>query len=46
MPRNPAWTYDELVIALDVYLNEPRARSIKSDPALPQCPECIARRLT
>lgn len=34
MPRNPAWTYDELVLALDVYQRVSRARIDKSDPAL------------
>jgi 5-methylcytosine-specific restriction enzyme A len=34
MARNPAWTYDELILALDVYLNHSNARSSKNDPAL------------
>jgi 5-methylcytosine-specific restriction protein A len=32
--RNPPWEYDELVIALDVYFREPRARQSKSHPAI------------
>lgn len=32
--RNPPWEYDELVLALDVYFREPRARQSKSDPAI------------
>lgn len=32
--RNPPWEYDELVIALDVYFHEPRARQSKSHPAV------------
>ncbi len=32
--RNPPWEYDELVLALDVYFREPRARQSKSDPAV------------
>ncbi len=27
--RNPAWTYDELILALDLYINIPPARSAK-----------------
>ncbi len=34
MPRNPAWTYDELVLALDIYVRVLRARIDKGDPAL------------
>jgi len=34
MPRNPAWTSDELILALDVYINKPGARIDKGDPAL------------
>jgi 5-methylcytosine-specific restriction protein A len=32
--RNPPWEYDELVLALDVYFREPRARQSKSHPAV------------
>jgi len=32
--RNPPWEYDELVLALDVYFREPRARQSKGDPAV------------
>jgi 5-methylcytosine-specific restriction protein A len=32
--RNPPWEYDELVLALDVYFREPRARQTKADPAI------------
>ena len=32
--RNPPWEYDELVLALDVYFREPRARQSKNDPAI------------
>lgn len=32
--RNPAWTVDELLLALDLYVNHPRARSVKGDPHL------------
>ena len=32
--RNPSWEYDELVLALDVYFREPRARQSKRDPAV------------
>jgi hypothetical protein len=31
---NPPWEYDELVLALDVYFREPRARQSKRDPAV------------
>jgi 5-methylcytosine-specific restriction protein A len=41
MPRNPAWAYDELVLALDVYLRVPRARSDKGDPALAELSELL-----
>ena len=34
MARNPAWTYDELILALDLYVHVPRARSSKREPAL------------
>jgi 5-methylcytosine-specific restriction protein A len=32
--RNPPWECDELVLALDVYFREPRARQAKSHPAV------------
>jgi 5-methylcytosine-specific restriction protein A len=32
--RNPPWEYDELVLALDVYFREPRARQSKRDPGV------------
>jgi 5-methylcytosine-specific restriction protein A len=32
--RNPPWEYDELVLALDVYFREPRAKQSKRDPAV------------
>lgn len=32
--RNPPWEYDELVLALDVYFHEPRARQSKSHPSV------------
>ena len=32
--RNPPWEYDELILALDVYFREPRARQSKADPAI------------
>jgi 5-methylcytosine-specific restriction protein A len=32
--RNPPWEYDELVLALDVYFREPRARQSKGHPAV------------
>lgn len=32
--RNPPWEYDELVLALDVYFREPRARQSKRDSAV------------
>jgi 5-methylcytosine-specific restriction protein A len=41
MPRNPAWAYDELVLALDVYFRAPRARSDKGDPALAELSELL-----
>lgn len=41
MPRNPAWTYDELVLALDVYQRVPRARINKSDPALAELSDVL-----
>jgi 5-methylcytosine-specific restriction protein A len=41
MPRNPAWTYDELVLALDVYLRVPRARSAKGEPELAELSELL-----
>ena len=41
MPRNPAWAYDELVLALDVYVRVPRARIDKGDPALGELSEIL-----
>jgi 5-methylcytosine-specific restriction protein A len=32
--RNPPWEYDELVLALELYLNDERARQSKTDPAV------------
>jgi 5-methylcytosine-specific restriction enzyme A len=32
--RNPAWTYDELILALDLYVNVPGARAAKTHPAI------------
>lgn len=32
--RNPPWTADELILALDVYVNNPSARNDKHDPAI------------
>jgi len=34
VPRNPTWSTDELLLAVDLYLNHPRARTTKDDPAL------------
>ena len=34
MVRNPAWSADELILALDVYFNHPSARNDKHDPAI------------
>lgn len=33
MVRNPAWTRDELILALDLYFREPSARGDKKHPA-------------
>ena len=41
MPRNPAWEFDELVLALDLYFRVPRARNAKSDPALAEVSETL-----
>jgi len=32
--RNPTWTRDELILALDLYLHEPAARGSKTHPAV------------
>jgi len=41
MAQNPPWEFDELVLALDLYFREPRARNIKSDPALAEVSEML-----
>jgi 5-methylcytosine-specific restriction enzyme A len=43
MARNPAWTEEELILALDVYVRVPRARSIKRDPALAELSRTLQR---
>jgi 5-methylcytosine-specific restriction protein A len=39
--RNPPWEYDELVLALDVYFREPRARQSKRHPAVAELSEVL-----
>lgn len=39
--RNPPWEYDELVLALDVYFREPRARQSKSHPAVSDLSDAV-----
>lgn len=34
MPRNPPWAFEELVLALDLYVSSPRARQVKTDPGI------------
>jgi 5-methylcytosine-specific restriction enzyme A len=41
MARNPAWHYDELVLALDIYVHAPRARIDKNDPAIGELSEIL-----
>ena len=39
--RNPPWEYDELVLALELYLDNEHARQSKSDPAVTQLSETL-----
>ena len=39
--RNPPWEYDELVLALDLYFRDPRARQSKKHPAIAELSEVL-----
>ncbi len=39
--RNPDWTRDELILALDLYFREPAARGSKTHPAVIELSELL-----
>jgi 5-methylcytosine-specific restriction protein A len=41
--RNPSWTRDELILALDLYFREPSARGSKSHPAVHKLSDLLNR---
>jgi 5-methylcytosine-specific restriction enzyme A len=39
--RNPPWTFDELILTLDLYIRVPNARASKRDPALAELSDVL-----